>query len=42
MSISLSKRPKRLNAASMEFGLLVAPMTTTLALPFMPSMSVSS
>merc|ERR1712194_498808 len=41
ISSSRSKRPKRLSAPSMEFGLLVAPMTTVWLLPFMPSMRVS-
>mmetsp|Transcript_13821 Transcript_13821/g.28273 ORF Transcript_13821/g.28273 Transcript_13821/m.28273 type:complete len:254 (+) Transcript_13821:1090-1851(+) len=41
MSISLSKRPKRRRAGSMELGLLVAPITTTEARPFMPSIRVS-
>mmetsp|Transcript_35653 Transcript_35653/g.77572 ORF Transcript_35653/g.77572 Transcript_35653/m.77572 type:complete len:306 (-) Transcript_35653:486-1403(-) len=42
MSISLSKRPKRLSAGSMEFGRLVAPMTMMWLRFFMPSMRVSS
>mmetsp|Transcript_16541 Transcript_16541/g.32964 ORF Transcript_16541/g.32964 Transcript_16541/m.32964 type:complete len:306 (-) Transcript_16541:610-1527(-) len=41
MSISRSKRPKRRRAGSMELGRFVAPMTTTEARPFMPSMRVS-
>mmetsp|Transcript_50946 Transcript_50946/g.115957 ORF Transcript_50946/g.115957 Transcript_50946/m.115957 type:complete len:306 (-) Transcript_50946:666-1583(-) len=42
MSISRSNRPKRRRAASIELGRLVAPMTTTLARPFSPSIRVSS
>mmetsp|Transcript_45994 Transcript_45994/g.142314 ORF Transcript_45994/g.142314 Transcript_45994/m.142314 type:complete len:236 (-) Transcript_45994:782-1489(-) len=41
MSNSRSKRPKRRNAWSMEFGRFVAAMTTVWRWPFMPSMSVS-
>lgn len=42
MSISRSKRPKRLSAGSMELGLLVAAMTMTWARDLRPSISVSS
>mmetsp|Transcript_23348 Transcript_23348/g.78494 ORF Transcript_23348/g.78494 Transcript_23348/m.78494 type:complete len:306 (-) Transcript_23348:726-1643(-) len=42
MSTSRSKRPKRRRAGSMEFGRLVAPMTTTCERDLRPSMSVSS
>ena len=42
MSISLSKRPKRRSAGSMELGRLVAPMTTVCERPLRPSISVSS
>mmetsp|Transcript_32141 Transcript_32141/g.58202 ORF Transcript_32141/g.58202 Transcript_32141/m.58202 type:complete len:202 (+) Transcript_32141:1238-1843(+) len=42
MSNSRSKRPKRRNAASMELGRFVAPMTTVCARPFMPSINVSN
>ena len=42
MSTSRSKRPKRRSAASIEFGRLVAPMTTTCARALRPSISVSS
>mmetsp|Transcript_16636 Transcript_16636/g.51106 ORF Transcript_16636/g.51106 Transcript_16636/m.51106 type:complete len:265 (-) Transcript_16636:733-1527(-) len=41
MSISRSKRPKRRSAGSMELGRFVAPMTTTDARCFRPSMRVS-
>mmetsp|Transcript_28921 Transcript_28921/g.62302 ORF Transcript_28921/g.62302 Transcript_28921/m.62302 type:complete len:272 (-) Transcript_28921:578-1393(-) len=42
MSISLSKRPKRLRAGSMLLGLFVAPITTVCARPLSPSIKVSS
>mmetsp|Transcript_2893 Transcript_2893/g.6567 ORF Transcript_2893/g.6567 Transcript_2893/m.6567 type:complete len:265 (+) Transcript_2893:1021-1815(+) len=42
MSNSRSKRPNRRRAASMEFGLFVAAMTTTWPRPLMPSISVNS
>mmetsp|Transcript_3097 Transcript_3097/g.8451 ORF Transcript_3097/g.8451 Transcript_3097/m.8451 type:complete len:231 (-) Transcript_3097:802-1494(-) len=42
MSISLSNLPNLLNAGSMEFGLLVAPMTMMWLLFFMPSIKVRS
>ena len=42
ISISLSNLPGLLSASSMELGLLVAPMTTTLPLEFSPSMRDSS
>lgn len=42
ISISLSNRPKRRSAASMELGLLVAAMTMTCELCFRPSISVNS
>lgn len=42
ISISLSNRPKRRSAASMELGLLVAAMTMTWELCFRPSISVNS
>mmetsp|Transcript_32132 Transcript_32132/g.58170 ORF Transcript_32132/g.58170 Transcript_32132/m.58170 type:complete len:202 (+) Transcript_32132:1238-1843(+) len=42
ISNSRSKRPKRRNAASMELGRFVAPMTTVCARPFIPSISVSN
>mmetsp|Transcript_4994 Transcript_4994/g.18588 ORF Transcript_4994/g.18588 Transcript_4994/m.18588 type:complete len:302 (+) Transcript_4994:1743-2648(+) len=42
ISISRSKRPKRLSAASIEFGRLVAPITMTCARDFMPSIKVRS
>mmetsp|Transcript_2414 Transcript_2414/g.4917 ORF Transcript_2414/g.4917 Transcript_2414/m.4917 type:complete len:262 (-) Transcript_2414:589-1374(-) len=41
MSISRSKRPKRRKAGSMVLGLLVAPITTTLARALRPSIKVS-
>mmetsp|Transcript_39864 Transcript_39864/g.95356 ORF Transcript_39864/g.95356 Transcript_39864/m.95356 type:complete len:250 (+) Transcript_39864:1192-1941(+) len=41
MSSSLSKRPKRRRAWSMELGRFVAPMTTVCPRPFMPSIRVS-
>lgn len=42
MSISLSKRPNRRNAPSMLFGRLVAAITITWELCFMPSINVNS
>ncbi|BAA30962.1 141aa long hypothetical protein [Pyrococcus horikoshii OT3] len=41
-SISLSKRPGLLKAGSKASGLLVAPITITLPLPFKPSIKASS
>mmetsp|Transcript_27800 Transcript_27800/g.89165 ORF Transcript_27800/g.89165 Transcript_27800/m.89165 type:complete len:389 (+) Transcript_27800:707-1873(+) len=42
MSTSRSNRPNRRSAASIEFGRLVAPMTTTCERAFSPSIRVSS
>eukprot|EP00438_Fugacium_kawagutii_P016367 Skav233052 [mRNA] locus=scaffold3507:70202:70949:- [translate_table: standard] len=42
MSNSRSNRPKRRKAASMEFGRLVAAITTTCPRPLMPSIRVNS
>ena len=42
ISISRSRRPGLRSAGSIESGRLVAAMTTTLPLPLIPSMSVSS
>jgi hypothetical protein len=42
MSISRSKRPNLLKAWSIELGLLVAPITITWPLVFVPSIKVKS